>query len=220
MYRFTLYFRAIFQVQPPRGLYLEWRFNGGFFCVTGLGGLFLEGLIFGILRYVKKARVSNRTCIWLALHYPFQALELRAHLLFWGSYFRIVLMSLSDTHGNLFVQAYVVMDLMLKYCWWNCDFTSCFITLFYNNLLIYKDVDECTSQTHNCPANGVCTNVEGSFQCECQSGFTGDGKTCDGRSRDTIVAYLLSLCLFLNLNLNMVSSATRSARDITQTLKH
>ena len=26
-------------------------FNGGFFCVTSLGGLFLEGLIFGILRY-------------------------------------------------------------------------------------------------------------------------------------------------------------------------
>ena len=77
--------------------------------------------------------------------------ELRAHLLFWGSYFRTVLMSLSDTHGNLFVQAYVVMDLMLKYCWWNGDFTSCFITLFYSN--------------------GVCTNVEGSFQCECQSGF-------------------------------------------------
>ncbi|CAH3118825.1 unnamed protein product [Porites lobata] len=43
------------------------------------------------------------------------------------------------------------------------------------------DVDECTSETHDCPANGVCTNVEGSFQCECQSRFTGDGKTCDGR---------------------------------------
>ena len=26
-------------------------FNAGFFCVTSLGGLFLEGLIFGILRY-------------------------------------------------------------------------------------------------------------------------------------------------------------------------
>ena len=26
--------------------------NGGFFCVTGLGGLYLEGLIFGILRYI------------------------------------------------------------------------------------------------------------------------------------------------------------------------
>ena len=29
----------------PRGLYLEGPFNGGFFCVTGLEGLYLEGLI-------------------------------------------------------------------------------------------------------------------------------------------------------------------------------
>ena len=96
---------------------------------------------------------------------------------------------------------------------------SLLFLLFYNYFLLYEDLDECTSQTHDCPANGLCTNVEGSFQCECQSGFTGDGKTCDGRPRDKIVAYLLSLCLFLNLNLNMVSSAT-SARDITQTLIH
>ena len=26
---------------------MEGRFNGGFFCVTGLGGLYLEGLIHG-----------------------------------------------------------------------------------------------------------------------------------------------------------------------------
>ena len=36
---------------PPGGLYSEERFNGGFFCVTILGGLYLEGLIFGILWY-------------------------------------------------------------------------------------------------------------------------------------------------------------------------
>ena len=37
--------------RAPGGLYLEGRFNGGFFFVTGLGVLYLEGLIFGILRY-------------------------------------------------------------------------------------------------------------------------------------------------------------------------
>ena len=51
---FTLYLRAIFQVQAPGGLYLEWRFNGGFFAPPGWegrgGGLYMEGLIFGILR--------------------------------------------------------------------------------------------------------------------------------------------------------------------------
>ena len=29
------------------GFYLEGRFNGGFFCVTDLGGLYLVGLIHG-----------------------------------------------------------------------------------------------------------------------------------------------------------------------------
>ena len=33
------------------GLYLEGRFIGEFFCVMSLGDLYLEGLIFVILRY-------------------------------------------------------------------------------------------------------------------------------------------------------------------------
>ena len=41
---------------PPGGLYLEGRFNGGFFALPVWGayirrGLYMEGLIFGILRY-------------------------------------------------------------------------------------------------------------------------------------------------------------------------
>ena len=53
---FTLYFEGHFQEQAPgAGLYLEGRFNRGFFGVTSLGvfisrGLYMEGLIFGILR--------------------------------------------------------------------------------------------------------------------------------------------------------------------------
>ena len=42
---FTLYLRAIYK--PPGGLYLEGRFKGGFFCVTSLEGLYLQGLIHG-----------------------------------------------------------------------------------------------------------------------------------------------------------------------------
>ena len=47
---FTLYLRAIFQVQAPGGLYLEGRFNGGFFGLPACGGggsLYLDGLIHG-----------------------------------------------------------------------------------------------------------------------------------------------------------------------------
>ena len=46
---FYFLFEGISQDQPPGGggLYLQGRFNGGFFCVTSLGGLYLEGLIHG-----------------------------------------------------------------------------------------------------------------------------------------------------------------------------
>ena len=44
---FALYLRAISKYKPLGGLYLEGRFNGGFFALQVLGGLYLEGLIHG-----------------------------------------------------------------------------------------------------------------------------------------------------------------------------
>ena len=41
---FTLYLRAIFQVQAPGGLYLEGRFNGGFFALLVWGAYTWRGL--------------------------------------------------------------------------------------------------------------------------------------------------------------------------------
>ena len=50
--------------------------------------------------------------------------------------------------------------------------------LLHNNFI---DIDECSTQNHDYSLHALCTNVEGSFQCECEPGFTGDGKTCNGR---------------------------------------
>ena len=41
---FTLYLRAIFQVQAPGGLYLEGRFNGDFFALPDWGDYIWRGL--------------------------------------------------------------------------------------------------------------------------------------------------------------------------------
>ena len=53
---FYFVFEGSFQEQAPGGLYWEGRFNGGFFALRVWGayiwrGLYMEGLIFGILRY-------------------------------------------------------------------------------------------------------------------------------------------------------------------------
>ena len=60
---FTLYLRAISKYKSLGGLYLEGRFNGGFFALEVWGayiwrGLYMEGLIFAILRYLRSSDVS------------------------------------------------------------------------------------------------------------------------------------------------------------------
>ena len=58
-------FEGNFQVQAPGGLYLEGRFNGGFFalrvCLWAYiwRGLYMEGFIFRILRYLDKSRQDS-----------------------------------------------------------------------------------------------------------------------------------------------------------------
>lgn len=40
-------------------------------------------------------------------------------------------------------------------------------------------MDECLAETHNCDPNAACTNTIGGFNCQCTSGWKGNGKTCD-----------------------------------------
>ena len=65
---FTLYLRAISTYRPPRGLYLEGRFNGGFFTLRVWGAyiwrsLNMKGLIFGTLR--PSMRCFNMSVIYM-----------------------------------------------------------------------------------------------------------------------------------------------------------
>ena len=59
---FYFVFEGNFPSRSPRGAYiLEGRFNGGFFVLPVLGayfwrGLYMEGLIFGILRYHREEK--------------------------------------------------------------------------------------------------------------------------------------------------------------------
>ena len=46
--------------------------------------------------------------------------------------------------------------------------------------LDYLDTNECLSDSP-CHVNATCNNTEGSYICTCESGYSGDGFTCNGK---------------------------------------
>ena len=44
------------------------------------------------------------------------------------------------------------------------------------------DIDECGASSPVCDLNANCSNTRGSYICTCRTGYTGDGKTCQGNS--------------------------------------
>ena len=48
--------------------------------------------------------------------------------------------------------------------------------------MFYLDINECNSEeNNNCHENATCTNTNGSFTCQCQNGYAGNGITCNGK---------------------------------------
>ena len=45
-----------------------------------------------------------------------------------------------------------------------------------------SDKDECSSKSHSCDVNAVCSNTPGSYTCTCKAGYAGDGKSCTGNN--------------------------------------
>ena len=50
-----------------------------------------------------------------------------------------------------------------------------------NGYCLCADIDECEEgRVNNCLRDATCTNTDGSYTCDCQSGLTGNGKFCFG----------------------------------------
>ena len=49
-------------------------------------------------------------------------------------------------------------------------------------LLTVTDINECSERTHNCHESATCSDVVGGFICTCDTGFTGNGTFCEGKS--------------------------------------
>ena len=62
----------------------------------------------------------------------------------------------------------------------NC--TSMFNSMIHIKVLIisplFSDINECVNNTHNCDENAQCTDNIGSFSCDCNFGYSGNGTFC------------------------------------------
>ncbi len=74
----------------------------------------------------------------------------------------------------------MILDFFVHFA---CDCKMQFVIRAKRIRLIFSDIDECAAGTDNCSANAVCNNLEGGFECECNTGFSGDGVNCTGESQ-------------------------------------
>ncbi len=52
------------------------------------------------------------------------------------------------------------------------------------SFILYLDVDECSLSKDICHLNAECNNTIGSFECQCLSGYIGNGSNCTGEQID------------------------------------
>ena len=43
---------------------------------------------------------------------------------------------------------------------------------------VSTDVNECEEETAECHTNATCSNIDGSYNCSCVYGYSGDGRNC------------------------------------------
>ena len=65
----------------------------------------------------------------------------------------------------------------------------------YRLIILITDIDECSDGSDDCDDNAVCTNTDGSFTCVCESGYTGNGRVCEGKlSCKELSVYPIYIC--------------------------
>lgn len=59
-----------------------------------------------------------------------------------------------------------------------------------------SDVNECAEATDNCHSDATCINAVGSYRCQCNTGYTGDGFLCIGKREYSIIEYsIIMTCI-------------------------
>ena len=58
--------------------------------------------------------------------------------------------------------------------------STCFILTLAFIIFFITDRDECNTTNHGCHVNASCNNFDGSYFCQCNQGFSGNGTNCNG----------------------------------------
>lgn len=62
--------------------------------------------------------------------------------------------------------------------------TGCTCNQFWTGANCTEDIDECTTDTHDCPANSECSDKDGGFDCVCNQGYLTDNhENCAGECK-------------------------------------
>lgn len=72
----------------------------------------------------------------------------------------------------------------------------------YNKINNNIDVDECSLKTDDCHNNATCTDTDGSYSCNCTTGFTGDGFTCSSMNLQFLKNKLCCVYPFYSSDIN------------------
>ena len=64
--------------------------------------------------------------------------------------------------------------------------------LFSINIISIVDRNECLRNMTGCHMNASCVNIEGSHNCECNKGFSGNGTHCTGMLCSNIVQFSMA----------------------------
>ena len=65
--------------------------------------------------------------------------------------------------------------------------------IVFMDLFCLIDIDECVINTENCTSHSTCVNTDGSFDCRCDAGYTGDGRiACTGMYIALFISVLIT----------------------------
>ena len=67
--------------------------------------------------------------------------------------------------------------------------TRIFNVTFATSIIL--DIDECSEGTHSCDGNATCNDTDSSYECVCNTGYTGDGFSCS-----SICFFLTGVCFY------------------------